>query len=113
MVGAYYVGPRYGRFTAEGTVCEMPGHSAALAALGTFILWFSWYGFNTVSGREFYQEMQVAALVATNTTLAAAAAGLSVLTVHVSLGNPVDIMPPLNGKQLMWVALAGQCAWDL
>ena len=49
LMGSIFLGPRTGRFTPAGSVVDMPGHSTVLAALGTFILWFGWYGFNPVS----------------------------------------------------------------
>jgi len=42
LMGAYFVGPRMGRFDQGGRVREMPGHSATLFVLGTFCLWFGW-----------------------------------------------------------------------
>ena len=46
LMGAIMVGPRTGRFDAQGRPIAMPGHNAALVVLGTFILWVGWYGFN-------------------------------------------------------------------
>lgn len=46
LVGAYMVGPRRGRFDADGNSQPIPGHSITLAVLGTFILAFGWFGFN-------------------------------------------------------------------
>ncbi|WP_044957342.1 ammonium transporter [Halarchaeum acidiphilum] len=46
LVGAYLIGPRSGRYDADGTPNVMPGHSITLAVLGTLILCFGWYGFN-------------------------------------------------------------------
>ena len=53
LMGSIFLGPRTGRFTPAGSVVDMPGHSTVLAALGTFILWFGWYGFNPVSTLAF------------------------------------------------------------
>ena len=46
LVGAWILGPRIGKYTSEGKPKAIPGHSLTLAALGTFILWFGWFGFN-------------------------------------------------------------------
>jgi Amt family ammonium transporter len=46
LMGAMIVGPRTGRFASDGRVNPMPGHSAPLVVLGTFVLWLGWYGFN-------------------------------------------------------------------
>ena len=45
-MGAAILGPRIGKFTKEGKAHAIPGHSITLAALGVFILWFGWFGFN-------------------------------------------------------------------
>lgn len=49
LAGAAVVEPRLGRCDSEGQVVPMPGYSATLCTLGTFILSFEWFGFNTVS----------------------------------------------------------------
>ena len=46
LVGAMILGPRLGRFNADGSSNPIPGHSVPLASLGVFILWFGWFGFN-------------------------------------------------------------------
>ena len=46
LMGAIIVGPRTYRFDASGRPVAMPGHNASLVVIGTFILWFGWYGFN-------------------------------------------------------------------
>ena len=96
LMGSIFLGPRTGRFTPTGSVVDMPGHSTVLAALGTFILWFGWYGFNPVSTLEF-KYMGHAARVAVTATLAAATGGCTTLAVHVALKNPPDVFPALNG----------------
>ncbi|PNH11211.1 Ammonium transporter 1 member 1 [Tetrabaena socialis] len=49
LMGAAILGPRVGRFSSDGTVNEMKGHSATLVVMGTFLLWFGWFGFNPVA----------------------------------------------------------------
>lgn len=44
LMGAYFIGPRQGKFHASGLVMSMPGSSMVLAAVGTMFVWFSWYG---------------------------------------------------------------------
>ena len=46
LMGASIIGPRIGRFDVDGTPREIRGHSATLVVMGTFFLWFGWYGFN-------------------------------------------------------------------
>jgi len=108
LVGAVFLGPRTGRFTPTGAVVDMPGHSTVLAALGTFILWFGWYGFNPVSTLAF-EYMGDAARVAVTTTLSAAAGGCTTLAIHVALKNPPDVFPALNGILAGLVSITAPC----
>ena len=86
LVAAIILGPRVGRFyDLNGTPLEephdFPPHSVALQFLGTFCLWFGWYGFNPGSTLTISSENQgdVASLVAVNTTLAACAGAISAM----------------------------------
>jgi len=110
LMGAIALGPRTGRFAPRtGEVQDMPGHSTVLAALGTFILWFGWYGFNPVSTLAF-EYMQDAARAAVMTTLAACAGGATTLAIHVFLfRNPPDVSPALNGILGGLVSITGPC----
>lgn len=98
LMAAIILGPRYGRFGADGSAIHLPGSSVALATLGVLILWFGWYGFNPVSTLVFYGSMYVASKCAVTTTLAAAAGGVTVLVIDVAYGNPPDVAPALNGE---------------
>lgn len=74
-------GPRLGRFD-EGVSKDIPGHDMAFVTLGTFMLWFGWYGFNT--GSVYLYDTPSAEAVqraAVNTTLGASASGLVALLV--------------------------------
>lgn len=79
LAGAYMVGPRTGRFDADGKPIPIAGHSATLLCLGTFLLWFGWYGFNP--GSMLVISDPTAAVVvarsAVTTTLSAAGGGLA------------------------------------
>merc|ERR1719310_1882094 len=72
MVGAKVVGPRLGRFQKGIPDATFSGHSAALQVLGTFLLWFGWYGFNPGSTLLIHGYARDAARAAVTTTLAAA-----------------------------------------
>mmetsp|Transcript_10004 Transcript_10004/g.13606 ORF Transcript_10004/g.13606 Transcript_10004/m.13606 type:complete len:458 (+) Transcript_10004:320-1693(+) len=109
LMGAIFLGPRTGRFDLDGKVVDMPGHSSVLAALGTFILWFGWYGFNPVSTLSM-EYMDVAQKVAVTTTMSAASGGLSTLLIHVACGHQVDIGPLLNGILAGLVAITAPCS---
>ena len=86
LAAALILGPRIGRFYDENgnpldQPAEWPPHSVALQFLGTFCLWFGWYGFNPGSTLMISSEEKgdVSALVAANTTLAACAGALSAM----------------------------------
>lgn len=99
LAGAILLGPRLGRYTADGKSVPLPGHNITFAALGVFILWFGWYGFNTGSVLAFGSVDAVAnaMLVATNTTIAPAAGALAcLLAAWITFGKP-DLTMALNG----------------
>lgn len=79
-MGAKFCGPRLGRFD-NGVTKELPGHDMAFVTLGTFMLWFGWFGFNSGSVYVYSTVAPAAAvqMVAMNTTLAASSAGLASL----------------------------------
>eukprot|EP00232_Nephroselmis_pyriformis_P019752 CAMPEP_0182887736 /NCGR_PEP_ID=MMETSP0034_2-20130328/21005_1 /TAXON_ID=156128 /ORGANISM="Nephroselmis pyriformis, Strain CCMP717" /LENGTH=471 /DNA_ID=CAMNT_0025021115 /DNA_START=27 /DNA_END=1442 /DNA_ORIENTATION=- len=110
LMGAYFLGPRYGRFRPDGTVVDLPGHSTVLCVLGTFILWFGWYGFNPVSTLAIVGVGYIAGKVAVTTTLAAGAGGFGTLLIHVLMGNPPDVAPALNGILGGLVAITAPCS---
>lgn len=98
LAGAIVLGPRIGRFI-NGKSIPMPGHSLPLAALGVFILWFGWYGFNPGSQLAFQGTGDVDATmhIAVTTTLAAGAGGLiATLLSWFMFGKP-DLSMGLNG----------------
>lgn len=132
LTGAIIVGPRLGRFDAEGKVVPMPGHSATLCTLGTFLLWFGWYGFNPGStlgvvsfaptdadGFSFtsYGEPVATNLASTfqrcivTTTLAPAAAGVTTLVILKFRDHIFDLIAVLNGALAGLVGVTASCAW--
>jgi Amt family ammonium transporter len=95
FVGALIVGPRIGKFGPEGKPRAIPGHSVTLGALGVFILWFGWYGFN--AGSTLAAVGQDIASPAVTTTLAACAGALGAMfTSWIITGKP-DVGYSLNG----------------
>ncbi len=98
LAGAIVLGPRIGRF-ANGKSVPMPGHSLPIAALGVFILWFGWYGFNPGSALGFQSTDAIEATMhcAVTTTLAAAAGGLVATLVSWGLFSKPDLSMGLNG----------------
>ena len=95
FTGALIVGPRLGRFGSDGKPRPIPGHSVTLGALGVFILWFGWYGFN--AGSTLAAVGQDIATPAVTTTLAACGGALgAMLTAWIITGKP-DVGFSLNG----------------
>lgn len=106
LAGAIALGPRLGKYDHQGKPKAIPGHSITLAALGVFILWFGWFGFNpgstTVAGGD-------AAKIAVNTNLAGAAGGLSALIVAWLMLKKPEASMTLNGVLAGLVAITAPC----
>jgi len=117
LAAAYILGPRIGRFDANGKAVDMPGHNASLTLLGVFFLWFGWYGFNPGSTLAIVGASDLAALVAINTTLGAATGALSCLFVnfvvnYVTTGTLVyDLLMVGNGALGGLVSVTGGCGF--
>ncbi len=111
LVAAIIIGPRLGRFDKKSGNSEFDGHNIPIAALGTFILWFGWYGFNAGSNLAIssVEAANAVGLIAVNTTLAAAAgAVVTTLLSTLLLGKPsAGIM--LNGTLGGLVAITAGC----
>lgn len=112
LVGAVMVGPRIGRFDVSGTAVPMPGHSATLATLGTFVLWFGWYGFNPGSALALSGNgWNVAERCAVTTTLAGASAGVTTLIILKLRDHIFDLIGVLNGILAGLVSVTACCAF--
>ncbi|MBA2848599.1 ammonium transporter [Thermosulfuriphilus ammonigenes] len=109
LAGAIVLGPRYGKFDKNGRPRAIPGHSLPMAALGTFILWFGWYGFNP--GSTFSAHHLRISVIAVNTTLAASAASLTALLIILLKTRRFDLGMALNGALAGLVAITAPCAW--
>jgi Amt family ammonium transporter len=95
LAGVLIVGPRIGKYDEDGKAKSIPGHSVTLGALGVFILWFGWYGFN--AGSTLAAVGQDIASPAVTTTLAAAAGAIGAMfTAWIITGKP-DVGFTLNG----------------
>ena len=98
LVGAWMLGPRLGKYTREkdGTlrVNAIPGHSLTLGALGCFILWFCWYGFNGAAAADTAQLAQILG----NTTLAPAVATFVCMVFTWKRGGKPDVSMCLNAS---------------
>eukprot|EP00232_Nephroselmis_pyriformis_P022754 CAMPEP_0182860548 /NCGR_PEP_ID=MMETSP0034_2-20130328/4979_1 /TAXON_ID=156128 /ORGANISM="Nephroselmis pyriformis, Strain CCMP717" /LENGTH=497 /DNA_ID=CAMNT_0024992355 /DNA_START=226 /DNA_END=1719 /DNA_ORIENTATION=- len=111
LMGAYFVGPRVGRFDAEGNVMQMPGHSATLVVLGTFVLWFGWYGFNPGSALAMSDSSYavITGRSAVTTTLAAGTAGVTALFLTFALTKSWDLLAVCNGLLAGLVSITAGC----
>jgi Amt family ammonium transporter len=110
LTGAIALGPRLGRTFKRDGGAMPPGHDMTIAAVGTVILWFGWYGFNpgsTLSAMDF----EGIGRVATNTTLAASAGGLAALFWVYPRFGKWDTGMTCNGLLGGLVAITCPCYW--
>jgi len=108
LAGALILGPRIGKFD-NSQIKAIPGHNLPLATVGTFILWFGWFGFNP--GSTMAADPGAISHVAVTTNLAAAAAIMSAtVTSWILMGKP-DLGMTLNGCLAGLVAITAACAF--
>lgn len=108
LVGAALLGPRVGKYDSKGNPKPIPGHNIALAALGTFILWFGWFGFN--GGSTLAGTNEAIGVIILNTNLAAVTGALAaMITVWLRFGKP-DASMTMNGALAGLVAITAPCA---
>lgn len=106
LAGAMVVGPRIGKYGPDGKANAIPGHNIPMAALGVFILWFGWFGFNpgsttTADGTIGY--------IAVNTSLSACAGVLGAMIISwIKFGKPEPSMS-MNGALAGLVAITAGC----
>ncbi|MCR3921724.1 MAG: ammonium transporter [Firmicutes bacterium] len=111
LMGAAILGPRMGKFSSDGKPNAIPGHNITIGALGVFILWFGWFGFNpgsTLSG----MDLSIAHIAMTTNLSAAAGAVLAMTFSWIRYGKP-DVSFTLNGALAGLVGItAGTAAVD-
>lgn len=111
LIGAKMLGARIGKYGEDGTVNAIPGHSLTLAALGVFILWFAWFGFNgcstvSMTGDE---TLETASMIFVTTNMATAAATTTAMILTwIRYGKP-DVSMTLNGSLAGLVAITAGC----
>ncbi len=111
LVGAIILGPRIGKYDKDGKARAIPGHNLMYAALGVFILWFAWFGFNggsTVSatGDDVLQNM---GLIFVNTNMAAAVGGVAAMMYTWIKYKKPDVSMSLNGVLAGLVGVTAGC----
>ena len=107
LAGAIVLGPRLGKYTSDGGIRPILGHNIPLAALGVFILWLGWFGFNPGSTTTADKSI---AMIFVNTNLAAAAgATLALIASWIKFGKP-EVGMSLNGALAGLVGITAGCA---
>ena len=106
LLGAWMLGPRIGKYDKDGNPHAIPGHNLTAGALGVFILWFCWFGFNGGSSTAASTNLGD---IAMTTNLAAASATLATLVVTwIRYGKP-DVSMTFNGSLAGLVAITAGC----
>ncbi|MBR0368927.1 MAG: ammonium transporter [Clostridia bacterium] len=111
LIGAKMLGPRIGKYGKDGKPRAILGHNLSIAALGVFILWFCWFGFNGAStvGMDGDELIASASLVFFNTNLAAAVATLTtMLFTWLRYGKP-DVSMTFNASLAGLVGITAGC----
>ena len=114
LIGAMFLGPRIGKYEYDknGKVTKVnaiPGHSLTLGALGTFILWFGWYGFNGAACVQLEGIGGLAAVFTTTTIAPAVACVTTMIFTWIKNGKP-DVSMTLNASLAGLVAITAPCA---
>jgi Amt family ammonium transporter len=107
LAGAIVLGPRLGKYTKDGKIKPILGHNMPLAALGVFILWLGWFGFNPGSTTTADKSI---AMIFVNTNLAAAAGAIAALATSWIKFGKSEIGMSLNGALAGLVGITAGCA---
>lgn len=107
LAGILVLGPRLGRFAADGSPRLIPGHNLSLVTLGAFILWVGWFGFN--AGSTLKVDVNLG-LIALNTHLAAASGAVGAVLALRSTSSPILLTTTVNGALGGLVGITAGCA---
>ncbi len=107
LAGAIVVGPRLGKYGPKGEVRAIPGHNIPMAAIGVFILWLGWFGFNPGSTTTADKSI---AMIFVNTNLSAAAGSIAAMFTSWIIFKKPDIGMSLNGALAGLVGITAGCA---
>jgi Amt family ammonium transporter len=108
LTGAWMLGPRLGKYK-DGKVHPLPGHSLTSAAIGVFVLWFGWFGFNP--GSTMAADWGSIGHIAATTNIAAATASISAMLTMWWISKKPDLSMTLNGGLAGLVAITAPCAF--
>jgi len=106
LMGAAFLGPRIGKYSAEGQVNALPGHNLSIATLGCLILWLGWFGFNP--GSQLAADLAVP-YIAVTTNMAAAAGGVAATFTSWALSGKPDLSMTINGILAGLVGVTAGC----
>jgi Amt family ammonium transporter len=111
LAGAIVIGPRIGKYKSDGSSDAIPGHNLTIGALGVFILWFGWFGFNggsqlAISGIE---NSIAVSKIFVNTNLSAAAGAMSALAISWIKFKKPGLSLTLNGALAGLVGITAGC----
>jgi len=95
LVGAVMLGARKGKYDKDGNVTPLPGSSMPLAAIGVFLLWLGWFGFN--GGSVLSADPALTSITLVTTCLAAAAGGMGAMLAYSFVSSKPDLSMALNG----------------
>ncbi len=111
LAGAIVLGPRIGKYGKDGSVKAIPGHNLTIGALGVFILWFGWFGFNGGSQLAIAGEANAVAVssIFLNTNLSAAAGALAATALTWIRYKKPGLSLSLNGALAGLVAITAGC----
>jgi Amt family ammonium transporter len=109
LAAAIVLGPRMGKYNADGSINPIAGHNLTLSAVGAFILWFGWFGFNPGSTMAAVGKWELIGTVATNTFLASAMGGISTMVYTFLRYKRIDITMVINGVLAGLVAITAGC----
>lgn len=107
LAGIIVLGPRLGRFGPQGESRPIPGHNLGMVALGGFILWFGWFGFNAGSTLAAGTDLGKIAL---NTHLAACSGAVGYMLITRLAGQPLLLTGTINGSLAGLVGITAGCA---
>ena len=109
LAAAIVLGPRIGKYNEDKSSNAIPGHNIPLAAVGAFILWFGWFGFNPGSTLAAVGNWELIGQVATNTFLASAAGGIATMIYTQFRYGTIDITMVINGVLAGLVGITAGC----
>jgi len=109
LAGIIVLGPRLGKYGKDGRINVIPGHNMTSAAIGTFVLWFGWFGFNP--GSTMSADGASIAHIATTTNMAAAAGTITAMVTAWIFNKKPDLGLTLNGSLAGLVAITAGCAF--